>query len=177
MVFFYKNKGRLAMATGVFCILILSGMLLTSGLSKGDSANKFEFKLLAYPEKYTMTSSSLPGIRISAQYSGAADKVRYSTTHGSLLTWDTTSGKTNNCGQNVELPYHIPIYWIPVQNDGLPKVNDEISVKVTILNKDSRLAEKQVKINYDGSMYFTVQASPDIVIADNEIDAGKLQAK
>ena len=130
--------------------------------------NTIDFKLLAYPEIYALTSSSSPGIRISAQYPGAVDMVNYSTTHGSLLTWDIASGKTSNRGQNVVLPYNMPIYWIPVENNGLPKATDKISVKVRIFNQNKSLAEKQVEINYDGSMYYTVQSSPDIVIAENK---------
>lgn len=70
---FFKSKRRLLMATGMFCVLILSGVLLTSG-TWGDSIlnskpynagalNNLELRVLVYPEKYALTSSSLPGIR------------------------------------------------------------------------------------------------------------------
>jgi len=137
------------------------------GGATDDSVNENELKLLAYPEKYALTSSSSPGIRISAQYPGAVDMVNYSTTHGSLLTWDITSGKIDNCGKSIELATDIPIYWTPLENDVLPKASDKISVKVSIINKNKSQVDKQVEINYDGSLYFTVQTSPDVVIAEN----------
>lgn len=128
--------------------------------------NNFSFGLLAYPEKYTLTMSSTPGIRILAQYNGMADKVEYSTTYGKLLTWDNTSGKISEYGQNVELPLTTPVYWSPLVN-GAGKEANEIAVKATILNKNDRLAQKQVNIKYDGSTYFyTVIPSNDVVIAD-----------
>ncbi len=130
--------------------------------AKNDFADKYEFKLLVYPEKYALTMSSSPGIRITAQCYGSVDKVRYSTTFGSLLTWDIPSGKISDRGKDVELPYEMPVYWTPIDGNGLPQTTDKITVKVSILNKNDKLAEKQGDIYYDGSMYFTVQKSPDI---------------
>lgn len=132
-----------------------------------DFADKYEFKLLVYPEKYALTMSSSPGIRISAQCSSAVDSVRYSTTSGSLLTWDDTSGKISDRGKDIELPYEIPVYWTPIDDSGLLPTTDKITVKVSILNKHDKLAEKQVDIYYDGSMYYTVQKSPDIKTPEN----------
>jgi hypothetical protein len=123
--------------------------------------------LIVYPEKYAMTMSSTPGIRISAQYSGIADKVSYSTTNGTLIRWDSTTGKITECGQDVELPADTPIYWNPSKDNGLPAVTDKISIKVTILNKNNKVTERQVNISYDGSMYFTVQTSENVVISED----------
>ncbi len=133
-----------------------------------DFADKYEFKLLVYPEKYALTMSSSPGICISAQCNGPVDKVRYSTTFGSLLTWDIPSGKISDRGKDIELPYETPVYWTPVDGTGLPPTTDKITVKVSILNKHDKLAEKQLDIYYDGSMYFTVQKSPDIKTQETE---------
>jgi len=139
------------------------------GGATDDSVSTSDVKLLVYPEKYAMTSSSSPGIRIAVQYSGIVDTVCYSTTYGSLLTWDIGNGKTTNRGQKVVLPYDISVYWIPIENNGLYKATNKILVKVSILNKNKILAEQQMEINYDGSMYYSVQTSPDVVIAEGLI--------
>lgn len=135
--------------------------------------NNFSFRLLAYPEKYTLTMSSTPGIRILAQYGGMADKVIYSTTHGKLLTWDSASGRIIEYGQNVELPLATPVYWTPLVS-GAVKDSNEIAIKATVLNKNARLAEKQVNIKFDGStQFYTVLPSNDVVIEDT----AKLQSQ
>jgi beta-lactamase regulating signal transducer with metallopeptidase domain len=119
--------------------------------------NSFSLKLLAYPQKYTLTMSSTPGIRISPQYTETADKVRYVATTGRLLTWN--GGKIIEYGKSIELPLDTPIYWSPLV-DGEVKDPETISVKVTILNKKVILTEKQVNIKYDPSTYFyNVEAS------------------
>lgn len=127
--------------------------------------NNFSLSLIAYPQKYTLAMSNTPGIRILAQYEDVADKVEYSTTSGKLLTWNSISGKVNECGQNVKLPLATAVYWSPLVNVAVKEVN-EIAVKATILNKNVRLVQKQVNIKFDGSTYFySVVPSDDVIIA------------
>lgn len=125
--------------------------------------NNLNLRLFAYPKKYMETMSSTPGIRISAEYLGKVDMVCYSTVYGAFLTWDSTSGNIAECGKYAELPYDARIYWTPATDNSISNVNDKISVKVAILDENKKLlAEKQLKILYDGS--YTVQSSSDVVI-------------
>lgn len=82
-----------------------TGYVPISGSPKMDAIATDELRLFAYPAKYIETMSSTPGIRISAEYLGKVDKVRYSTERGAFLTWDIPSGQISQCGQSVELPY------------------------------------------------------------------------
>jgi len=184
---FFSNRRRTVLVIGAcVCVVIVSGILITSGLTKRQPTmdqdkssapsngynestilNSFSFKLHVYPEKYAPTMSSTPGIRILPQFNGVvAEKVKYSTTYGNLLTWDITSGKISEHGQSVEFPLATPVYWSPLVS-GTVKDPNEISVKVTILNKNIELAEKQVYIKHDASTFFyTVVPSNDVVIED-----------
>ncbi|WP_148136136.1 M56 family metallopeptidase [Candidatus Formimonas warabiya] len=129
--------------------------------------NSLALRLLVYPENYTMAMSSTPGIRILAQYDGSADRVQYSATYGQLLTWDSTTGKIAERGQKVEFPYDgldRPVYWTPGFDNASLKAPDKISVKTAIFHGDRVLAEKQVHIVQEPSMFYRVEASPDLVL-------------
>lgn len=135
------------------------------------SLNNLELKLLAYPQKYSLLMSSTPGIRISAQYHGKADKVRYSTTFGKLETWDSPCGKIEDYGQTVELPVDgldRPVYWTPYYKGASPKKTDKISIKVTVLNGNIKIAEKKMYISSNDPMYFIVEVTPDVVIGTSQ---------
>ncbi len=133
--------------------------------------NGFELNLLAYPEKYSMLMSSTPGIGILAQYSGTADKVRYSTVYGTLLTWDRTSGKISQYRKSAELPYGTPVYWSPLEDNPLPKITDKILVKAALLDKNNKpFAEKQLNIKSDDTAYYYVQPLPWVFIEQVQAD-------
>lgn len=117
--------------------------------------NSFALKLSVSPQKYSLAMSSTPGMKISAQYNGEADKIQYETTKGEFLTWDASTGSIKKYGQKVQLSIDTPAYWSPLHNNSFSEV-DEILIKVTVLNKNITLAEKQVTIRYDGTMYFNV---------------------
>lgn len=129
--------------------------------------NSLSLSFIAYPEKYTLAMSSTPGIRILVQYGGTADKVAYSASYGNLLTWDSTSGKISEHGQNVELPLTTPVYWSPLV-DGIDKQVNEIAVKAAVFSKNRALAQKQVNIKYDSAAcFYTVVPSSDVTITDS----------
>lgn len=185
---FFKKRRRVVFIIGVLCILTLSGVLLTSGLTRGNAmddqqnnpgqnsdntssinTSKAELNnpilnLLVAPEKYALTMSSTPGIRIIPQYSGEADKVEYSAEHGRFLIWASPSGKITEYGKSIELPLDTPVYWAPLESDSAVDVSD-IAVKAVVFNKDKKLAENQVNIIYDGSSFFyTVLPSEGVTI-------------
>jgi hypothetical protein len=166
-----KNRHWLIVISGFLSFCAIIAFLIPGCQTKGKEyaknektieipINNVKLKLSTYPEKYAMTMSSTPGIRISAQYDGIADKVRYEANYGQLLTWDSTSGKINEYGQNVELPVAAPVYWSPLGNE-TAKNPEKIYIKASIFNKDILVAEKQVNIKYDGSLYYTAEASSD----------------
>lgn len=178
--YFLKSKRALSlMIAGVLCLATLVGVSLSNALAKQNFFEKetkedYGLRLLVYPGKYTMSMSSTPGICILAQYQGKGDQVQYSATHGQLLTWDNDTGIIKKWGENVVLPFDgldRPVYWTPsLEEDNLLKDTDQISVKTSILNSNVRIAEKQVNIRIDGTMFFIVEASPDVVIhATNQL--------
>jgi hypothetical protein len=124
--------------------------------------NSLNLKILVYPSQYALTMSSTPGLRFLAQYQGTADRVQYTATGGKLLTWDIVSGKVGTLGISTELPLPTPVYWSPGEDQGKDEMR---SVKITVLGPDGKLAEKQVPIRYDGSMFFTVEPAYDVLIA------------
>lgn len=130
--------------------------------------------LVTGPEKYTPAMSSTPGIKIDTRYNGSADKIRYSVDYGTLITWDSKSGQISEKGKTAEVSFNIPVYWSPLGED-LGKSKDlEISAKVNVTQNNSIVAEKQLKIKYDGSFYYPVTSSPDVISQTTQISA-KLQ--
>ncbi len=183
---FFKKRRRVVFIIGVLCILTLSGVLLTSGLTRGNAmgdqqinpakksdntsstnTSKAELNnpilnLSVAPEKYSLTMSSTPGIRIMPQYSGEADKVGYSAEHGRFLTWASPGGKITEYGKSIELPLDTPVYWSPLESDSAVDVS-AVAVKAIVFNKDKKLAVNQVNIIYDGS--YTVLPSEGVTIS------------
>lgn len=130
-----------------------------------DLLNSLAFKLHTYPEKYALVMSGTPGIRIAAEYRGAAAKARYSTENGALLTWDASTGEVSNGLPSIELPMGTPVYWSPLDPSGRISESEKNQVTVTLLDgRGKRIDEKQLLIVYDGSLYYTVQPSVGIII-------------
>ncbi len=185
---FFKKRRRVVFIIGVLCVLTMSGVLLTSGITRGNSIDDQQnspgqnsdntsplntskadlnspiLNLLVAPEKYALTMSSTPGIRIIPQYSGEADKVEYSAEHGRFLTWASPSGKITEYEKSIELPLDTPVYWAPLESDSAVDVSD-ITVKAVVFNKDKKLAEHQVNIIYDGSSFYTVLQAEGLTIS------------
>jgi len=128
------------------------------------------FRLHVYPEKYALTMSSTPGIRIAAEYRGSAAKARYATESGTLLTWEVTTGKVSKNLSTIELPLDTPAYWSPVAPAGQIPADSQSQVTVTLLDaQGQRIDEKQVTIVYDGLMYYTVQPGMGMVIGEETL--------
>lgn len=121
--------------------------------------NSLELKLYAFPPQYTLAMSSTPGIRILAQYNGQADKVLYATSWGRL-----SNGKAQDYGQFVELPYTTPVYWCPPMNETVK--SSAIWVKATLINNNVPLADRLLPISTNDSIFFGVQAAPDIILGN-----------
>lgn len=127
--------------------------------------NSFGFRLHAYPDKYAPVMSATPGIQIVAEYRKPAARVRYATENGALLTWDNSTGKASNGLSSIELPLGAPVYWSPIDPAGRNFTGDKNQVTITLLDKQGKnIAEKQLVVVYDGSLYYTVQPATDIVL-------------
>jgi hypothetical protein len=89
-----------------------------------------------------------------------------------LLTWDgefeKDGGAVKEKGDKVELPLTTQVYWSPL-GDGGDRDSREVTIRAAILNKNVRVAEKQMKIKYDASDYlYTVVRSSDVLIVAPE---------
>jgi bla regulator protein BlaR1 len=130
-------------------------------------AKEMSIKILVFPEKYALLMSSTPGIRILAEYrdKGVVEKVRYSAETGNLFTWEVASGKISEVAPTIELPYGRPAYWTPATPwRGDPNVMDN-KVTITLFDQQGQIiGEKLIHIQYDGSMYYTVQSSPEVMV-------------
>lgn len=183
MTDFYKNRRKATITIGVLCVVVLSSILLTNGLTKGNPApeqkkgtsdvdnmkeegnqlNDPSLKLEVLHGKYTLGMSSTPGIRILPIYNGNADKVEYSATAGTLLTRESSDGKITKHGQKVELSMITPVYWSPLANSEY-KIEDTITVNATISENNDILIQKKVTIKFDDTTYlYAVIPSEDIV--------------
>ncbi len=141
--------------------------------------NSIYLKILVYPQKYALTMSSTPGIRLLAQYEGAAGQVQYSADNGNieysasggqLLTWDNADGKITEKGIKTEFPPGTPAYWSPLDIVSQFDANtqSEIPIAITVSQNGIKVAEKQVIIYFDGSTaFFTVEPSGDVIITDS----------
>ncbi|HBC92181.1 MAG TPA: hypothetical protein DCZ10_04550 [Pelotomaculum sp.] len=130
------------------------------------------FRLHVQPEKYALFMSSTPGIRITPEYRGAAAKARYSAESGALFTWDFSTGEMSKGLPVIELPLGTTVYWSPLDPGGQLSVSNKNPVTVTLLDeKDQRIDEKQVTIVYDGSLFYTIEPSPGIVIGGETLSA------
>lgn len=190
MMDFFKNRRKTTITIGVLCVAVLSSVLLTNGLTKDNpmeeqtkeavednmkevetQLNNPSLKLIVSPDEYYTSNSAMPGISISAFYTGMADKVEYSTNIGMLFTWESPDGKVNKHGQKVVLPIDENVYWGPFVNEGYPEENlvtdkeDFITVNAIVFNKNDMVAQKQVSIKFNDTNYaYKVIPSEDIVI-------------
>lgn len=188
---FFKNRRKITFIIGVLCVMVLSSILLTSGLtrdnskqgpvidsvesgdSEGNQVNNPSLKLIVSPEKYTLLSSISPGIKISAYYEGEIDKVEYVTNIGTFLSWESPDGIVNRHGQKVVLPKDKAIYWSPMANrinsssdsDILYKGEDLVTVTVSVFGKNDIVEQKQLNIKFDSKTYlYNVMLSEDVIV-------------
>lgn len=126
--------------------------------------NNINFKLFVFPNKYTPSMSSTPGIRISAEYHNPVGNVRYSVKHGVLLTWSNRTAEVLKGIKTIEVPYGSPVYWSPINENGQINEGQSDLVTVTIFDpKGDKIDEKQLTILYSSGFYI-VEPSPGIVI-------------
>ena len=145
-------------------ILVICGVVLFRSMQQTDVTQTAAFRLLVYPEKYTPSMSSTPGIRLQADYDSSVAKVRYAAERGLMLTWDEPKGKISQGVSSVEVPYEMPVYWSPIELRSKYQVDDNIIVTITLLgNNGEQIAEKQISIVEDDS-YYTVKPDDNIVI-------------
>lgn len=126
--------------------------------------DSFNFKVKVFPEKYTPLMSSVPGIRISVEYAGIVDRIRYSASSGTLFVSNNMSDRP----RIMELPKDMFVYWSPTSEDikGLTEKNSIITV--TLLDKQGNtIGEKQVTINEEKDMFYTVGTAPGVVVDSN----------
>lgn len=118
------------------------------------------FRVSVYPEKYALTMSSTPGMKLSANYYGieAIDRVRFSSERGAFFNWDTATGKISDREYSVELPYGNKIYWSPISDRDKVFQKDDKVITVAYLDKgDKVLGEKKIIITVDESFNYTVK--------------------
>lgn len=122
------------------------------------------FRVSVFPEKYALTMSSTPGIKLSEYYYGTetVEKVRFSTEKGILFNWDTATGKISEGVQTVEIPYGKVIYWSPISKGDKSFEKSDNTITVVFLDGSGKaLGEKQVIITIDDSFNYTVKSALD----------------
>jgi hypothetical protein len=145
-------------------ILVIFGVVLFKFMQQTGVTRTAAFRVLVYPEKYTLSMSSTPGIRLQADYDSSFAKVRYATERGLMLTWDDPRGKISQGVSLVEVPYELPVYWSPIELRSKYQVDDNIIITITLLSENGeQIAEEQINIIEDG-LFYTVKADDNIVI-------------
>lgn len=178
---FFENRRRTNFIIGVLCVVVLSSILLTNGLTRDDSKqepvkdsvesgdskenqiNTSSLKMAVFHKEYSLGMSNTPGIKIVPEYEGDAEKIEYSTSKGTLLSWDSPMGEITNHGQKVELSMDTPVYWSPFY-DEVYKPEDKITVKATVRENDEISIQREVEIMFDDISYsYSVMPSNDVV--------------
>lgn len=121
------------------------------------------FKLNVFPDTYTLAMSSTPGICILAEYNDAVEKVRYSAENGVLFTWNFSTGEVSKGVNTMDIPYGSAVYWLPINGEVYEDKNDVVTVALFDKN-GGKINEKCVNIKYDGSAYYRVEPSIDVVL-------------
>ncbi len=110
--------------------------------------NSLSLTFSVYPEKYTLTMSSTPGIKILAEYEGDANLIEYETDYGRLLTWDQGTGKITEHGLKYETSVDTPVYWSAMEN-----VDAQITVIASVKKDGNVVAQKKITIKYNPETY------------------------
>jgi len=155
-------KRKIIFICGIITILslFLGGVLLNSH----SYAAQKEVKLLVYPEKYALTMSNTPGIQIYVNKLAHGEKVRYLAEKGALSTWGPPDYKILNNVSMIELNNNTPVYWLPCRADGEISEEKKNRVIITIFDhKGKQIVKKKLIILYDGSMYYNVKLTDDIL--------------
>lgn len=127
-----------------------------------DFLNKLDFRLYVFPQRYTPTMSSTPGIRILAERMGEGHTVSYSAQNGVLFTEGDT-GFTKGV-RSLRVPYGTTVYWSPIGQDGQAATERNTAVYVAILDeKGKELNTKEVLITHKGAGFYEVADSLGLV--------------
>jgi len=123
------------------------------------------FKVYTYPEKYSMSMSSVPGMQImislNATFYDTNCSKKCSTEYCSLLTWDINTGKITNHGKSLNSKLGEPIYWSPSVME--ETVREDV-VTISILNTHGNvIAEKRIRIEKEDTDSYTVKPSYGII--------------
>lgn len=123
--------------------------------------NKLDFRVYVFPQRYTPTLSSIPGIRILAERMGEGTTVSYSAQNGVLFTEDTG---LNKGVRTLRVPYGSTVYWSPIGEDDQSAPEQNTVVHVAVLDeKGKELNTKEVLIVYKGAGFYQVAESLGIV--------------
>ncbi|KOA18694.1 regulatory protein BlaR1 [Clostridium homopropionicum DSM 5847] len=172
---FFKSKRPIAFIIGFLCIVIMGLLLLTSGKTKDEKdINKFQafmdsqtFKILVSPEKYALTMSSTIGIKLQPEFVGEAKTIQYYTSEGKFAGLDISTGKVEEYGKKLTLTYGIPVYWLPLIEEGLGKEGDKATVRIEVYNENHNvIAEKEIIIVFKDGFYAVVP-NEGIIIGTN----------
>jgi beta-lactamase regulating signal transducer with metallopeptidase domain len=123
------------------------------------------FKIYIFPEKYSMSMSSVPGMRImvslnAALYDTTCSK-KCSTENGTLLTWERNTGRITDHGKSLNSTLGEPVYWSPI---GMEEAVRENAVTISILNTDGDvIAEKRIRIEKEDAHSYGTKPSYDII--------------
>jgi Tfp pilus assembly major pilin PilA len=124
--------------------------------------NSLSLTFSVFPEKYTLTMSSTPGIKILADYEGDVNLIEYETDYGRLLTWDQGTGKITEHGLKYETSVDMPVYWSAMEN-----VDNQITVIATVKTDDNVVAQKKITIKYNPETYlYEVIPTEDVTFVD-----------
>lgn len=123
------------------------------------------FKIYIFPEKYSMSMSSVPGMRIvvslnAALYDATCSK-KCSTENGSLLTWDRNTGKITDRGKSLYSTLGEPVYWSPLD---IEEDTRDDAVTISVLNEDGDIViEKHISIEKEDDHSYSTKPSYDII--------------
>lgn len=124
--------------------------------------NSLSLIFSVYPEKYTLTMSSTPGIKILAEYEGNANLIEYEADFGRLLTWDKNTGKITEHVQKYETSVGTPVYWSAMEN-----VDHQITVIASVKKDGNVVAQKKITIKYNPETYlYEVIPTKDVAFVD-----------
>jgi beta-lactamase regulating signal transducer with metallopeptidase domain len=122
------------------------------------------FKIYIYPEEYSMSMSSVPGMRVvvslNAAFYDATCSKRCSTENGTLLTRDSNTGTVTDHGKSMNSALGEPVYWSPVD---MEEAVGEDTMTISILDTDGDvIAEKRITIEKVDADTYGVRPSYDI---------------
>lgn len=120
--------------------------------------DNLNFNLILYPEKYAVTMSSSPGIRIEVRAANLEkwNKISYKTEEGGFIIWDEKTGNLKNLGREAEVEGVLgySAYWNPYMENNKVSEKKENIVTISLLKENGEIfREKSIKIYYENGIY------------------------